>query len=40
MPSIESSVSIPKHEIGIPRSVPKFDKTGEAKHNQFLTIAS
>ena len=32
--------SIPKHEIGIPLSVPKFDNTGDAKHNQFLIIAS
>ncbi len=35
IPSIESSVSIPKQEIGIPRSVPKLDKTGDAKHSQF-----
>ena len=40
IPSIESSTSIPKHEIGIPLSVPIFDNTGEAKHNQFFTNAS
>ena len=40
IPSIESPTLIPKHEIGIPRSVPKLESTGDAKHSQFLTIAS
>ncbi len=40
IPSIESPTLIPKHEIGIPRSVPKLESTGDARHSQFLTIAS
>ena len=38
IPLIESGVSIPKHEIGKPLSVPVFDKTGEAKPIQPFQI--
>ena len=31
---MESGVSIPKHDIGNPLSVPILEKTGEAKPNQ------
>ena len=31
IPLTESGVSIPKHDIGKPLSVPVFDNTGEAK---------
>jgi len=29
-----SATSIPKHDIGNPRSVPVLESTGEAKHSQ------
>ena len=38
IPLIESGVSIPKHEIGKPLSVPVFDKTGEANPIQPFQI--
>ena len=38
IPRIESGVSIPKHDIGKPRSVPILDRTGEAKPNHPFHI--
>jgi len=38
IPLIESGVSIPKHEMGNPLSVPVLDSTGEAKFNQPFHI--
>ena len=38
IPLIESGVSIPKHEIGNPLSVPVFDSTGDAKFNHPFHI--
>ena len=38
IPLIESGVSIPKHEIGNPLSVPVLESTGEAKFNQPFHI--